>query len=104
VWAGLRGGKIGGQIFSGWNGLGWGSSDILVGCPQNDKIKERARKAGRVAKRKHLWGGLPLRGCFWQGWAILTLAFHGRQVAIQAADGLGFPFRLMISVVQAYAL
>jgi hypothetical protein len=51
--------------------------------------KVRCRRAGQP---KHFWGGLPLWVCFWQGWTILALAFHGGQVASQAADGLGFPF------------
>jgi hypothetical protein len=37
------------------------------------------------------------RVCFWQGWAILALAFHGGQVASEAADGLGFPFCFLIT-------
>ena len=28
---------------------------------------------------------------------MLILAFHGGQVAMQAADGLGFPFRFLIT-------
>jgi len=43
---------------------------------------------------KHLLGGLPLQVSFWQGWAVLTLAFSCGQVAIRGADGLGFAIRI----------